>query len=334
MSTINMADLERVIKACYKANEPLLALGPPGMGKTAMWERVCKDLEIGFIDFRLSLRDPVDVGGMRIPDLKTGILKHYVPEDLPNEKRHGKRGIVLFDEINAVGPLMQATAYGIIQERRNGNYRMPEGWVPMGAGNHTTHGAAAQRITTALANRFNVQRVEPDFQSWLDQYASENVDHRGCAFIRFRPALFHVMPLADQISFPSARSWTKSFKFIDEPESFRRKMYSGYVGDAAADEFESFWRILEKAVTVEQIIKDPKGTPVPEDTDAGTYFAVSGMLARSIDRKNVEPIMTYVSRMLPDYQVAVVQDFTKREPGLKNTAAYGNWAVAHQDVTL
>jgi len=334
MTSINMADAKRMIIAAYNADEPLMLLGKPGMGKTAMFEATAAELGINFIDFRLSLRDPVDVGGMRIPDEKSGTLKHYVPEDLPDPKRHGKNGIVLFDEINVVSQLMQATAYGIIQERRNGAYRMEKGWVPMASGNNVADRAAAQRISTALANRFNIQVVEPDLKSWLAQYGSEHVDTRGCAFLRFRPELFHKMPAADELSFPSARSWTKAFKFIGEEPSFRRKIFSGYVGQAAADEFEAFWRIMENAPTIDQIIADPKGARLPEDRDVGTYYAVSGMLARLVDRKTSEPIFTYVGRMMPDYQVAIVQDATRRDVSLKTTKAYTQWVVANQDVTL
>lgn len=334
MSSISMTDARKMIIACYNKNEPLFLIGKPGMGKSALFESVATELGIGFIDFRLTMRDAVDVGGMRVPDVsgKSPILKHFLPEDLPDAKRHGPKGLMVFDEINAVGPMMQATSYGIIEERRNGSYRMPDGWTPMASGNNMTDKAAAQRISSALANRFNVQIVEPDLSSWLDQYGMQNVDTRGCAFLKFRPALFHVMPKADQIAFPSARSWTKAFKFIDETPSFRRKLFAGYVGEEAADEFEAFWRIMETIVTIEQIEADPKGAPTPATTDPGTCFAMAGMLARVITRKNIDKVMVYVNRLLPDYQVNIVRDATKLEPTLTNTAAYGAWAVKHADL--
>lgn len=334
MTSINLRDAREMIIASYWADEPLMLLGKPGMGKTAMFESVCKELKIGFIDFRLSMRDPVDVGGMRIPDLKTGVLKHYVPEDLPDAKRHGGKGIVLFDEINVVSQMMQATAYGIIQERRNGAYRMPAGWCPMASGNNVGDKAAAQRLSTALANRFNVQIVEPDLTTWLEQYGSENCDGRGTAFLRFRPELFHVMPQADQIAFPSARSWTKAFKFIDQKPTFRRKIFTGYVGQTVADEFEAFWRIMENAPTLDEIVDKPKVARLPRENDAGTCYAVAGMLSRSMTRKNIDPVMIYVNRMIPDYRAAIMQDAVRRDETLKRTAAYTTWAVDNQEITI
>jgi len=331
---ISMTEAERMINLAYEQNEPLLLLGKPGMGKTSLFEAVAKNRNIGFIDFRPSLRDPVDIGGMRVPDEKTGKLRHFVPDDLPDPKVHGKEGILMIDEINVVGQMLQATLYGLVQERRVGSYRMPKGWVPMAAGNNVADRAAAQRMSTALANRFNVQTVEPDLKSWLKQYGAEHVDTRGTAFLRFRPELFHIMPKADQTAFPTARSWTKAFKFIDVDRTMRRKIIAGYVGMEAANEFEAFWRILENAPSFDSIIDDPKNAPIPGQKDSGTYYAVCSMIARSVDRKNFNNAMIYVNRMLPDYQVAVVQDATKRQPDLMKTTGYTSWAVDNQEVTL
>lgn len=335
MTTINLADAEAIIIACYHADEPLMLMGKPGMGKTSLFEDVCKRMKIGFIDFRLSMRDPVDVGGMRVPDLKTGKLRHFIPEDLPDPKVHGPKGIILFDEINVVSQMLQATTYGIIQERRTGSYKMASGWVPMASGNNVGDRASAQRLSTALANRFNIQVVEPHLQTWLKQYGSQNVDTRGTAFLRFRPELFHVMPAnVDQTSFPSARSWTKAFKFLDQEERLRRKIFTGYVGGDAANEFEAFWRILQNAPSMDDILSNPKTAPLPGDRDVGTMYAVTSMIARSVDRTNFDQAMIYVDRMPPDYQAATVQDTVKRRPDLMKTRAYTSWAINNQEFVL
>lgn len=332
--TLSMLEAKDLIISMYHANEPLMLLGSPGGGKTSLFKAVTEELKIGHLDWRLTMRDPVDVGGMRIPDLKSGRMKHYLPNDFPTEKIHGDRGMIVFDEINAVGPMMQATAYGLIQERRSGEEFMPDGWVPMATGNLTSDKAAAQRITSALANRFNVQTVVSDVPSWLAMYASEHVDPRGCAFMRFRPGLLHVMPAKDEVSFPSPRSWTKAFKFIDMPKALRFKTFVGYVGEAAASEFEAFMDIYDSAVRWDEILADPDNAKLPEKTAAGVYYAVAGMVSKMMDRKNMKQAMRYVSRMMPDYQVVIAQDATKRDPGLMNTPEYGAWAVKHADVVM
>jgi hypothetical protein len=332
---ISMLEAERMIKTCYRLDEPLFLLGDPGMGKTALFESVARCLDIGYIDFRLTMRDPVDVGGMRIPDLKTGRMKHYVPEDLPVEgSDHPDAGLLVFDEANSVGPMMQAMSYGIIQERRSGTKKLKPGWVPMASGNPVSSGASGQRISTAMANRFNVRHVKQDVAGWLEQYGYANADPRGCAFLKFRPELFSILPTKDQIAFPSARSWTKAFKAIDEEATFRKKMIAGWVGEDHAEEFEAFMRIMQAAISFDEIIADPKKARIPEERDPGVYYAVCGMLARLATRKNFDRVMEYVGRLLVDYQVMILRSATRRDPSLKNTKGYGSWAVLNQAVTL
>lgn len=346
-TTITMIEARRMIIAHYKADEPLLLIGRPGMGKTALFEDVCyNSLKVGYTDFRFPQRDVADIAGMRVPDAKTGYMKHYLPDEMPvDAKKHGPKGILVCEEINAVGPMLQAVGYGIINERRCGTHKLLPGWVPMGAGNHHTHGAAAQRITTALANRFCVKYVEPDLEAWMKQYGSEHVDTRGLAFLRFRPELFSLMPgetatnkqgtttvklSKDAIEFPSARSWTKAFKFIDSHDRFQH--FSGYVGEDVAREFEAFWRIMSQAISIDEIEANPKTARLPSETDPGTYYAVCAMIARMMDRKNIGKLAIYIERLIADYQVAIFQDATKRKPDLMQTSQYGAFAVRNQEL--
>jgi hypothetical protein len=322
------------VLACYRNRQPVMLTGKPGMGKTAMIENICAGEEMGFIDFRLALRDPVDVGGMRIPDPETGLMRWFAPSELPDVTRHGKRGLLVFDEINAVPMSLQVVAYGIIQERRIGDWQMPEGWSSLALGNHLTDRAGAQRMSSALANRFLHLNVEPDLDSWIRQYGAEHVDARYIAFLRFRPNLFHVMPTNDDKAFPSARSHTAAAKFIDEPAALRLHLLSGAIGDAAAGELEAFLRVFERLPTIEQITNDPGNAKLPSDSDPATQYAVTGALARHMTRKNIRPFMQYASRLPREYQIVTMHDAVKRDESLTRTAEYGQWAVQHADMVL
>lgn len=332
MSTITMGEARQMIKLCYAANRTIFLLGDPGIGKSSLFKAVSDELKIGMIDFRLTMRDPVDVGGMRMPNLKTGVMDHFTPSDLPTDlKMHGPKGLLVMDEINVVSPMTRASAYGIIQERRSGQKDLLPGWLPCAAGNPPSSKAAGQRIDTATANRFNIQHVVPDVPSWCDQYGSANVDPRCVAFLRFRPELLLVMPQGDEVRFPSPRSWTGAFKFIDVELKLRRKMIAGDVGDAAADEFEAFMRIMEKATTMDDIIADPMKARLPDERDMGTYYAIAGMISRLLTRQNIKPVMKYVERMIPEFQVVIARDAGHRDSTIRSTSEFGAWVVKHQD---
>ena len=262
-------------------------------------------------------------------------MKHYLPNDFPcaaTVKQFGEKGIFLFDEPNAVGPMMQATTFGIIQERRLGITPMLPGWCPMAAGNDLSDRASAQRLSSAMANRFNIQHVVQDVPGWLQQYGSENVDPRMCAFLRHRPALLCVMPKADQKSFPSPRSWTKAAKAIDLPKAERFKTIRGWVGEDAAFEFEGFMDIIATAVTMDQIENEPDTARVPAPHESGQLYAVAGMVGRGLTRKNVGNVIKYVKRLPADYQAVILHDAGTRSPDVKSTAPYGAWLVENQDI--
>lgn len=350
-NAISMLTAQQMILAHYKRDEPLMLLGSPGSGKTSMIEHAATELiGGGFLDFRLTMRDAAEIGGMSVPDQKTGIMRWYCPEDLPDEKRHGKRGIMLIDEINADIPRMiQAAAYGIIQEGRLRNWRKPPGWLIVAAGNLVSDRAAATKMSTALANRFNVQVVKADAESWCQQYAFEHVDARGVAFIRFRPMLLAVMPGEsatdvggtticqigiNDTAFPSARSWTKAFKFIDEDPVMRRQIFTGYVGAAAANEFEAFWRVYDNLVSIDEMIADPHKARIPSLAQTDLSYALSTMIGASLNRKNSEALFTYLKRMEPEFQVIAYQLAMKRDETLSSAKGATEWKIANQAVLV
>ena len=45
-------------------------------------------------------------------------------------------------------------------------------------------------------------------------------------------------------------------------------------------------------------------------------------------------IIEYAERLPRESQIMVVTDATRRDESLKNTAAYGAWAVSNQDVLM
>jgi hypothetical protein len=334
MTSVSMRDARDCIVACYNQNQPVMLTGYPGMGKTATFEDISRELKIGFIDFRLPLKEPTDVGGMRVPDMKSGMMRWFCPDDLPRADRDGENGILLFDEINTVAQMMQTTSYGIIQERRIGTWQMPKGWVPMAAGNNVTDRAAAQRMSTALKGRFLHLNVKPELEYTIDRFGREYWPADGVDFLRFRPELFHVMPTADQDAYPSARSWTAAFKFLDMPPALRLKLTSGAVGDAAAAELDGYLRIKQHATPLGEVLANPKTARVPAADQPALAYAMAGMLSRAMTRKTAEPIIHYATRMGREYQILIATEAVKRDASIANTGAFGNWAVRNQEVTL
>ena len=313
--------------------KPVMMWGAPGVGKSAIVFQLGAKKNRKVIEYRANLREPVDVRGIPVPDLKTGTTRWLVPEDLPNAERDGEFGYLFLDEINTASPQMMAVLFGLVLDRRIGDYFLPAGWQIIAAGNRVSDRAAAQRMPTALRNRFSHLTVLPDVNAWALWATANNVAPEMVAFVRLRRELIHRMPRGDENTFPTPRSLTAAADFVDEPSvAMRQKLFAMHIGNDVAGELNGFIELYQSLGSLEDIVANPATAKVP--TEMSQLYAVCTGLGRLATRKNFAPIVTYAERLPREQQMLLMHDATVREPKLKETAAYSAWAVKHQDLIM
>jgi MoxR-like ATPase len=176
------ATLNRLIKI----RQPVFIWGAPGVGKSQIVAQVAAGQQLPLVDIRAVLLDPVDLRGL--PHIDSEGRAHWSPPDfLP---QNGS-GVLFLDELNAAPPLVQAACYQLVLDRRIGEYRLPEGWSIIAAGNRETDRAVTHRMPSALANRFVHLSFDPDLGDWLVWAAAHDVSPEVVAFLRYRPGLLH-----------------------------------------------------------------------------------------------------------------------------------------------
>ena len=170
-----------------RIRQPVFLWGPPGVGKSRLVADVARRQGRKLYDLRAVLLDPVDLRGLpRISD--DGITSWCVPEFLPHPQ-DTEEGILFLDELNAAPPLVQAACYQLILDRRVGQYRLPDGWAVVAAGNRESDRAVTYRMPSALANRMVHLDVECHIDDWLDWARDNGIREDIQAFLRFRPRL-------------------------------------------------------------------------------------------------------------------------------------------------
>ena len=120
-----------VITQLLSTRWPVFVWGPPGVGKSSVVAAIAKKQGLDLLDIRASLLDPTDLRG--IPAIESGQAVWTPPSFLPQDP--DSKGILFFDELNAAPPLVQASLYQLTLDRRIGEYRLPDGWRILGAGN-------------------------------------------------------------------------------------------------------------------------------------------------------------------------------------------------------
>jgi hypothetical protein len=102
---------------------------------------------------------------------------------------------------------------------------------------------------------------------------------------------------------------------------------AGCCGDEWAAEFLAFIKIWKDLPSLNKIMLDPSGTPVPERSAPGTLFALSGALSRSMTHETAGQLMVYVDRMPIEFAAMIVRYATKRDNTLHEHNSVNRWCL-------
>lgn len=334
MTIMTLKTLAECLKYNVSKNIATCIFGPPGVGKSNVVHQVADDIDYNLIDIRLSLRDPIDLRGLPLVDVIKGTTRWLAPSELPQEKRDGKKGFLFLDEFNTCGKQMEAAAMGLVLDRKLGEYHLPPGWIPIAAGNRVIDKAAANRMGTAMKNRFAHFEVTADVDAWVSWAAKVGLHPLVIGFVRFRPELLHKMPPGDENAFPTPRSWETVAKVADSPDAIRLQLVTAIVGEGAAIEFEGFVQIYKGLPSIDQILADPRGVHVPRADEPAALWAVSQALAKRVKQSSFAQALSYTDRLPKEFQISMVVDAVRRDPTLTKTNSFVKWSVANQDVMI
>ena len=183
--------IKKMYEIAFKLKDSLMQWGAPGIGKSQavlqwndeMVKKCQEDIDKGVpgakpwcpyvVDVRLSMKEPVDMVGVPIPvkgeDGKVS-TQWATPSMWPTQEEGEKYagGIIHLDEINQGQAAILNAAFQLIQDRRLGEYKVPESFMIIASANPPAYNSTVTELSVPLANRFSHFNVVPNFDSWLD----------------------------------------------------------------------------------------------------------------------------------------------------------------------
>ncbi len=306
------------------ANDVALFLwGSPGIGKSSIVKQIAKKRGIGFIDLRLSLLDPTDLKGIPFFDKENRQAVWATPSFLPKEGE----GILFLDELNSAPPSVQASAYQLILDRAIGEYRLPDGWKIVAAGNNEEDHGITYRLSAPLANRFIHLHMELDVDDWCDWAYKNEIDHRIIGYIRYKNEMLFQFQ-AEQKSFATPRSWEFANTVLAsglEGVSLLDAL-SGAVGEDIAVDFLNFAKVSDNLPDIDALFKGERQEYPSDDL---TLYALSSLLVSSYladaTKERLEHLLRYLLGLKAEFSVLTVQELQRNGIDMMDSAEFEKW---------
>jgi hypothetical protein len=350
-------DVRKAIEDALDSPEPVQPLflwGAPGIGKSAVPREICRERQITLVDIRMSLLDPTDLRGIpAVVDeacsrckgsggenrdcpvcggtgLRT-VAKWLEPAMLPTD---GK-GILFFDELTSAPPLQQATAYQVTLDRRIGEYKVPDGFYIIAAGNNQTDRAVVYPMSTALRNRFTHIEFAYHIDDWLVWAREAGINPNIVAFLTWRGGelLFNFKPESTDKAFATPRSWEFASRILNRfTPSLQRELLDGTIGSGAAAEFVGFLKLQEQIPSIEKILAGE--IIVPKDIGL-KYALVSALVGHCEIPRHYDRLLQYSFELPKEFAVLLVQLLVSRNVAMTVAApTFSQWQKKYQDVLL
>lgn len=298
------AVIEDWLGECEDAGQtvPSFLWGPPGVGKSALFQQVARGRGMQFLDIRLLMHEP---GDFKFPLVSEGAVK-FVCTLLPTDPDWF--GAIVLEEVPQAPGLMQAMAMQLVLDRRIGEYQLPRRAFVFATGNRASDRAGASRVITPLLNRFAHLEVVVSVSDWMDWAFANGIHEYVTQLIKLHPELLHQFdPVKPDRAFPTPRSWEFASRALRgralTDQELRKVKVAGCVGRPAALQLEAVIEMYEavtKKYPIERILSDPRGTPTPGLSEASVAWALGGALASRAagkDKATVHAAMVYVMRL-------------------------------------
>lgn len=310
---------------------PIFGLGKGGIGKSESIASLAKDeLKIGFIDVRLLLYSEVDLKGIPYPDKEHNFTVWLQNNILPREERDGSKGILVLDEITSCDKSIRTAAYQLLNERRLGEYKLPDGWLIVCLGNGEEDGGDFQGMEGNFANRCSVYEVTYDLDTWKEWGYKSGINALVLAYVTWSPKDLHTFDpdKENEILFASPRSWKavsdilNRYGFSEDVPNLALRV-NGNLGTYVGNRFLAFCKFKESNVNPADIVMGrtnviPKKLEIMFITIQGVLKILRDCMNRDISNLGVlsNETIIYISNSIKwflkldklEYRISAIKD--------------------------
>ena len=209
---------------------PIMLIGAPGLGKTAIMSQIAAELDIGYVGYTIThhtrqsaiglpMIETREYGGVKHPITRYTMSEIVASVYEAMETQNRREGILFIDEVNCVSETLSAAMLDLLQNKKFGPHPIPSGWVLVAAGNPPEFNSSAREFDIATLDRIRVIDVEPDTDVWLKYAMSAGIHDAVTYYLQVKPQnLLRIENTPDGPVFVTPRGWEDLSMVLREHE--------------------------------------------------------------------------------------------------------------------
>ena len=290
---------------------PILLMGPPGIGKTAIMEQVAKECKVGLVSYTITHHTRQSAVGLPSIRQKTfqgknvSVTEYTLSEIIASvytcmEETGHQEGILFIDEINCVSETLAPTMLQFLQNKTFGSHKVPDGWLIVAAGNPPEYNKSVREFDIVTLDRVRKIDLEVNLDVWMEYAWSRQIHGAILSYLNIKKDHFyHVENTLEGKFFVTARGWEDLSEILKSYEEFQIPVTKGLIRqylqlEETARDFTAYYQLYRKYGTDYDIPKLLSGTLSEEErtervrlaknADFEERFTVTGLLLSCINR--------------------------------------------------
>lgn len=335
MYKVKTSEYEKLLMACYEANQPLFIQGGAGIGKSAIPRQVFRevaakkgrqfiewsDLTLDerrtcilypdkffvFMDARTSQMDTTSLVG--IPNMsKTEQLENIPYSWVVYFTTENAAGVIFADEINLAPPIVQSITYSMIHDRVISDRRLAKEVYVFAAGNRSQDKAHTFDMPLPLRDRFAECEIDIDVDHWIKWASRTKINPHLIQFINWKPSNLYNVDKVKAEKPCTPRGVERASNLLngyDIQDDKAHMLISISCGESFATEFQAYCKIYSQLDWIE-IFNKPSSV---KDFSLDKQYVICAGLVEQFG-KNVEDvnhhnkIFKVVDNLREDFAVA------------------------------